>query len=98
VIDGKTYAKIVFLGPDHRAGFSNCIFNNAKVWHTPLISTKVHKDAKSLLHDDLFQVNDIYDSNEHSLELVLPFLQFIIKSFEFIPVIMGQCDIPRVLH
>lgn len=92
-IDGNRYNKVILLGPDHRVGFQNCIVSGAKAWETPLMTTRVHEEsARLLLHGDLFKTHDVYDSNEHFFEVVLPFLQYRIKSFEFIPVIMGQCD------
>ena len=41
---------------------------------------------------DLFDTVAASDQNEHSLEVILPFLQARLQRFELIPVVLGPCD------
>jgi AmmeMemoRadiSam system protein A len=41
---------------------------------------------------DLFTVLDPAEDKEHSLEVILPFLQVYLEAFELLPMIMGPCN------
>jgi len=89
----KQFSKVVLLGPDHRVGFRNGAISDAKAWETPLGLTRLHADAENLRkRSDRFQAIPASDRTEHSLEVVLPFLQFYLKDFELVPVVIGRGD------
>jgi len=91
VLSEKQFNKIILLGPDHRVGFRNCAISNVKGYQTPLGLIKLHEDTKTLLKkSNLFQYINKYDEVEHSLEVILPFLQYYLKVFELVPIVMGR--------
>ncbi|MBU1713766.1 MAG: AmmeMemoRadiSam system protein B [Proteobacteria bacterium] len=93
VLSENQFSKVILMGPDHRIGFSNCALTDADSYQTPIGKVKIHKDAAKLrLQPDLFRSIPASDSNEHSLEVVLPFMQTYLKKFEVIPIIIGSGD------
>jgi AmmeMemoRadiSam system protein B/AmmeMemoRadiSam system protein A len=94
--EGK-YSNVVLLGPDHRVGFRNGAISAVNAYQTPLGLIRLHKKATQLrLNSDLFQSSAASDRKEHSLEAVLPFLQYYLKEFELIPIVMGPGDINQL--
>ena len=91
VLSEKQFNKVILLGPDHRVGFSNGAMSNVKGYQTPLGFISLHKNAKTLLKkSNLFQYIQPFDEVEHSLEVILPFLQYYLKDFELVPIVMGR--------
>jgi AmmeMemoRadiSam system protein B/AmmeMemoRadiSam system protein A len=96
---GRHYQKVILLGPDHRIGFANCAVSRADAFETPLGKIPIHAAATLLRQDEtLFRANLASDQKEHSLEVILPFLQTALKEFGLIPVVVGPCDADRVAH
>lgn len=91
------FSKVVLLGPDHRMGFKSAAICDAAAYETPLGKIKLHKDsAKLLLQPDLFLSFPVSQDKEHSLEVILPFLQHALGGFELVPVMIGQGDVSRI--
>lgn len=86
-LDPETHWKVFLLGPSHRyplRGVSVCAFDQ---YQTPLGNIPVSPLAKDLAHRLGFIPEA--DLMEHSLEVQLPFLQRMLKSFELIPMVLG---------
>jgi AmmeMemoRadiSam system protein B/AmmeMemoRadiSam system protein A len=93
VLEPNQFSKIVLLGPDHFIGFRNGAVTDATAYQTPLGQINLHDDAKRAhLHSNLFQSIPISSDREHSLEVVLPFLQSYLGKFQLVPIIVGQAD------
>lgn len=91
VLSENQFKKVILLGPDHRVGFINCAISNVKGYQTPLGFIRLHEDTKILLKkSNLFQYIQPFDEVEHSLEVILPFLQYYLKEFELVPIVMGR--------
>jgi hypothetical protein len=85
------------MGPDHKIGFNNCAITNADAYETPLGLVRLNNDAVKLRENsDLFQYVPESDGVEHSLEVVLPFLQKYLNKFELIPVVMSRGNVNRI--
>jgi AmmeMemoRadiSam system protein B len=99
VLHGKKFSKIILMGPDHYVGFKNGAISDVGAYETPLGSVKLHPDAAKLRsQSDMFDSNIASDRNEHSLEIVLLFLQTYIKNFELIPITIGPTGIKRIAN
>ncbi|MGB5156852.1 AmmeMemoRadiSam system protein B [Desulfobacterium sp. N47] len=93
VFSENQFSKVIIMGPDHRVGFNNCVLSDADAYETPLGYVRIHKDAAKLRSEkELFRSLPVSDINEHSIEVVLPFLQTYLKNFEIIPVVIGSAD------
>ena len=90
VLSGQKFSKVILVGPDHYAGIRNGAISDVDAYRTPLGVVKLHPDAKKLRNQsELFQPNSISDRNEHSLEMVLLFLQYYLRDFELVPIVAG---------
>ncbi len=90
------FEKVVLMGPDHRVGFSNAAVSDADAWITPLGRIPLHPDGRKLCRGSRdFRPIPASDGSEHSLEVILPFLQTYLKEFQLVPVVLGDCDIRR---
>ncbi|MFO7665851.1 MAG: AmmeMemoRadiSam system protein B [Desulfobacterales bacterium] len=97
VLSENRFSKVILMGPDHRVGFAGCAISDSEIYETPLGQVRLHKDvAKLRLQKELFHFIPVSEKNEHSLEVVLPFLQTYLKKFELIPIIAGSCDYNKI--
>ena len=96
VLTGRQYPKVILMGPDHYRVFKNAGISDVSAYQTPLGAVKLHPETKKLrLNTGMFQSSIVSDRNEHSLEMVLLFLQSYIKDFELIPIVVGPANIPQ---
>jgi AmmeMemoRadiSam system protein B/AmmeMemoRadiSam system protein A len=97
VLRHQHFAKVVVMAPDHRIGFRNAMISNVDAYQTPLGRIRLHADAHSLrAANDLFGFSRLSDSREHSLEVVLPFLQHYLDNFQLVPIVLGPSDVRRM--
>ncbi len=97
VLRERRYAKVIVVAPDHRVGFRNAMISNVDAYQTPLGRIPLHPDAGRLRRQNpLFGFSHRSDNHEHSLEVVLPFLQHYLGTFELVPIVLGPGDIDRM--
>lgn len=97
VLSENQFSKVILMGPDHRVGFNNCAISDTDAYETPLGQVRIHKDAAKLrIQKELFHSIPVSEKNEHSLEVVLPFLQTYLKQFELIPIVVGSGDYRKI--
>ncbi|MDI6688150.1 MAG: AmmeMemoRadiSam system protein B [Desulfobacterales bacterium] len=96
VLRENLFNRVVLMGPDHKIGFNNGAISDADAYETPLGLVRLNDDAAKLrANSDLFQSVTDSDRLEHSLEVILPFLQRYLNEFEIIPIVMGGGDVKR---
>jgi AmmeMemoRadiSam system protein B len=86
--DGKPDV-IVFFSPNHTGVGSALAVMSEGVWRTPLGDVEIDvQTANQILREShLIDVDDIAHAHEHSIELQLPFLQYLYGStFSFVPI------------
>ncbi|MEK9869220.1 MAG: AmmeMemoRadiSam system protein B [Gammaproteobacteria bacterium] len=93
--------RVVLLGPSHRVAFRGMAVTSATAFRTPLGDIPIDAAGIQAIVG-LPQVGflDQAHSQEHSLEVHLPFLQRAIGEFELIPIVVGDAnkeDVARVL-
>lgn len=97
VLSKNRFSKVILLAPDHRVGFRGGAISDVSAYETPLGRIMLHPDAAKLCRDfDMFQSIPASDQAEHSIEVILPFLQRYMEKFELVPIVLGQCDIHRI--
>ncbi|MCK5405126.1 MAG: AmmeMemoRadiSam system protein B, partial [Desulfobulbaceae bacterium] len=90
VLKKGQFKKVVLIGPDHRVGFVNGAIGDFDSYQTPFGLISLHPDAAKLKNrSTLFRVIPASDRTEHSLEVILPFLQYYLKEFQLVPVALG---------
>ncbi|HQI81139.1 MAG TPA: AmmeMemoRadiSam system protein B [Deltaproteobacteria bacterium] len=93
-LKGQRFSRVVLMGPDHRVGFSNISVSAADAYETPLGLVRLHEDAARLrMGGGMFRTVPASDAAEHSLEVILPFLQTYVGSFTLVPLVMGPGDV-----
>jgi len=98
VLTAHQFSKVILLGPNHRImGLRKAAICNVAAYETPLGRIKLHADVAKLLgQPELFQSLPAARDQEHSLEVILPFLQRYLQDFQLVPIIVGQADIGRM--
>src|SRR5882672_7805865 len=84
-------ARVILLGPRHFPRGASAAILSEGAWRTPLGMAPIDSllarqiaRACPLLRED-----EVAHSAEHSLEVQLPFLQRLVPSFSFVPIVMG---------
>jgi len=93
--DGKPDVIVIF-GPNHTGRGSALSIMNEGVWRTPLGDVKVDTETADqiLRASRIVDVDDRAHVYEHSIELQLPFLQYLYGSeFKFVPVCFMMQDL-----
>ncbi|MCP4695045.1 MAG: AmmeMemoRadiSam system protein B [Desulfobacterales bacterium] len=94
VLRENQFKKVILAGPDHRVGFKNAAVSAVDYYATPLGRIKLHPDAARIRREsDLFTAVLESDRREHSLEVILPFLQHYLGDFELVPMVLGPLPI-----
>jgi len=93
--DGKIDSAVI-LGPNHTGIGSGISIMTEGVWRMPLNDVEIDFElARKIQHASKYiDVDDTAHSREHSIEVQLPFLQYIYgKSFRFVPICMMMQDL-----
>lgn len=91
VLKENQFERVMVLAPDHRVGFTGAAISDVAAYETPLGRIALNKDAATLRGNKyLFQAIPASDRLEHSVEVVLPFLQYFLKKFQLIPIVLGR--------
>ena len=86
----KSYKTVIILAPSHHASFKGVSVGNFTHYETPLGKIKVSPITKNLLKEPLFSFYQTAHEKEHSIEIELPFLQYCLKDFEIVPILVGN--------
>jgi len=95
-VAGAVYSRIelpgtfVLIGPNH-TGFGPPLSLMAKgTWETPLGSVRINEDLATAVLSNSRRIQDdsIAHIREHSLEVQLPFIQYLKKEFTIVPIQM----------
>jgi AmmeMemoRadiSam system protein B/AmmeMemoRadiSam system protein A len=92
-VQGGDYDVVVILGTNHtRAGLTKAAVWDEGVWRTPLGAVKVDaKVAKALLADGSTCIVDpLAHVKEHSIEVLLPFVETVLPGVPIVPVVVGH--------
>ncbi|MFW6014324.1 MAG: AmmeMemoRadiSam system protein B [Nanoarchaeota archaeon] len=98
--DTGDYDTFFILGFSHSQNDSNEITITSQDWQTPLGKARLDKDfADKLLELDFVSEDDKAHEFEHSIEVQIPFLQYLYEDIKIVPLsIAGNCDIVRATN
>ena len=93
-VAGTVYSRLLFprtfviLGPNHTGMGPGASIMCYGEWHTPLGEVEINSDlAREILKGSRTLKDDhLAHQREHSIEVQLPFLQFLGKEFDFVPI------------
>lgn len=81
---------VILLGPAHRVALEGIAASSASHFKTPLGDIPVDQEKISLIQNSYVGILDQAHEEEHSLEVQLPFLQLVLKSFSIVPLVVGE--------
>ncbi len=99
-IDGKPDT-VVLLGPNHTGYGSGLAMMREGIWRTPLGDVEVDSGiADAILHETgIVDIDDVAHRYEHSIEVQLPFLQFLYgNAFKIVPICFLMQDYDSALE
>jgi len=90
LIEGKTFDSVVLVGPSHRALFKGASLYDRGAYRTPLGLVPVDVDLSKRMMEGRKEIQFLPEAHaeEHSLEVQIPFLQMVFKSFKLVPIVM----------
>ncbi len=93
-IKDKPYKTVVVIGTSHQYSFGGVSIYPEGVFRTPLGDLEIDSEfARKLLYQDKdISFEPAAFSQEHSLEVELPFLQRSLKDFKIVPIVVGDCS------
>ena len=94
-LDGKPEV-FVIMGPNHMGYGSAIALMNEGVWRTPLGDIEIDYETASriLRVSELIDIDETAHKYEHSIEVQLPFLQYLYGSeFRFVPIVFLMQDL-----
>jgi len=84
--------KVIILGTAHRYALKGACVIDYDYYDSPLGKVKVSEEVKQFLTEkNVFSITEA-DTEEHSIEIEIPFLQKVLTDFEILPVIVGKVD------
>ncbi|MGM0509049.1 MAG: AmmeMemoRadiSam system protein B [Fusobacteriota bacterium] len=87
LIKNKSYDTIIILNPNHTGFGEDIAMSDYDNWETPMGEVALDIEFTNHLN---FPISNIAHANEHSGEVMIPFLQYSLKnSFKIIPITMG---------
>lgn len=89
-LKNKEIKNAIILGFNH-SGSGEKAAISTKTWKTPLGAVKVNSDiSEKLLENELFKEDEIAHEREHSIEVQLPFLQYIYPNIKIVPISLSK--------
>ena len=91
---GKVFDTVIIIGPSHRFYFRGTSIYSKGGYETPLGIVPVNADLANeiIAQGNMISYVSAAHSQEHSVEIQLPFLQVALGPFNFVPVVMGTQD------
>jgi MEMO1 family protein len=93
--DGKPDT-IVILGPNHTGYGTGLSAMNEGVWRTPLGDVEIDTEIANAIAEEtnILDMDEVAHKHEHSIEVQLPFLQYIYgNNFKFVPICFLMQDL-----
>ncbi|MDD5422225.1 MAG: AmmeMemoRadiSam system protein B [Candidatus Omnitrophota bacterium] len=88
-------AAYIIMGPNHTGMGAPFGITTAESWKTPLGDVKVDGALAEGIKENcgLVEFDDISHASEHSIEVQLPFIQYMQKDFRFVPIVIASASV-----
>jgi AmmeMemoRadiSam system protein B/AmmeMemoRadiSam system protein A len=90
LLEGRAFESVVVVGPSHRALFKGASLYDRGGFRTPLGVVPVDTELSKKMMEKRKEIQFLPEAHaqEHSLEVQIPFLQVVLKSFKLVPIVM----------
>ncbi len=94
LLEERKFSTVVIIAPSHRAHFRGVSVYDRGGYRTPLGVVELDRELISALKKCESRIEYVSEahSQEHSLEIQLPFLQVVLPDFKLVPLVMGNQD------
>jgi len=91
-------ARYIILCPRHFPQGETLAINSEGAWSTPLGEARIDAELAAELQGRCqpLREDSVAHSNEHSLEVQLPFLQRLVGDFQFVPIALGPARLAQL--
>ena len=103
VLKNITAKTVIIFGVAHKARYfhleNQLVFDSYKYWHGPYGPVKVSDLRENIIHQlsqDMFVTHDSMQTVEHSVEAIIPFLQYQNRNTEIISILVPYMDFNRM--
>ena len=98
LLEQNQFKRVLLLGPAHRVWLQGAAFPETDAFETPLGQITLDKELieKMLEEFSWISVSDEAHSEEHCLEVQLPFLQETLGDFELLPLVVGETKTEQI--
>jgi len=92
LLRGRRDLTVVLVGPSHQVTFKGLALDARGAWETPFCDVPIDEDlASALLAADPGVVDAPHvHTDEHSLEMQMPFLAHLVPGLKIVPILMGR--------
>lgn len=92
LLQGARYSSVVIVSPSHRDVFDGVSVFPGDAYSTPLGVVRVDKELREAFREHATVVKESYSGHgeEHAVEVHLPFLQYVLGEFKFLPLVIGD--------
>ncbi len=105
-VAGAVYSRLelpkrfLLLGPRHYPYGESLAINSEGSWQTPLGSAQLDAELAAALKCAFpaLREDTLAHRDEHSLEVQLPFLQILVRGFQFTPIVLGTVHFPTLVE
>jgi AmmeMemoRadiSam system protein B/AmmeMemoRadiSam system protein A len=90
LVEGRAFDSVVVIAPSHRALFKGASLYDRGGYRTPLGVVPIDTELSRKMMERRKEIQFLPEahSQEHSLEVQIPFLQVVLKPFKLIPIVM----------
>jgi AmmeMemoRadiSam system protein B/AmmeMemoRadiSam system protein A len=90
LVEGRTFDSVVVVAPSHRVLFKGASLYDRGGYRTPLGVVPIDTELSKKMMERRKEIQFLPEahSQEHSLEVQIPFLQVVLKTFNLIPIVM----------
>ncbi len=91
-LKGRRYDAVIVVGPSHQEYFSGISIYPGTRYRTPLGEVPIHEEIRSRIvgGSKRISLSVAGHRTEHSVEVQIPFLQRVLGTFSFVPIVMGD--------
>ena len=90
LLEGKHFDSVIVVAPSHQALFKGASLYDRGGYRTPLGVVPIDVELSKKMMEKRKEIHFFPEahSQEHSLEIQIPFLQVVLKTFKLIPIVM----------
>ncbi|MFC1722319.1 AmmeMemoRadiSam system protein B, partial [Patescibacteria group bacterium] len=90
-LENENYTKVIIIGVNHQKPFSHAAVYSSGNWETPLGTVNVNESiANSLVNNNEILKDFEAHEKEHSLEMILIYLQKVLSDFTIVPISLNN--------